>query len=49
MVRSPLGDEAGPRGAAFVVLVEQFAHDPLAHWIDAGSPTGHPEPTELWA
>jgi glucokinase-like ROK family protein len=35
---SALGDEAGLRGAAFVVADELFSRDRLALWIDRGSP-----------
>jgi glucokinase-like ROK family protein len=35
---SALGDEAGLRGAAFVVADELFSRDRLSLWIDRGSP-----------
>lgn len=42
MSRSPVGDEAGLRGAAFVVIDELFSRQLLPRWISAGSPAGHP-------
>ncbi|WP_409329103.1 ROK family protein [Trujillonella humicola] len=42
IVRSPDGDEAGLRGAAFVVLDELFSRNLLPRWIHAGSPAGQP-------
>jgi hypothetical protein len=38
-----MGDKAGLRGAAFVVIDELFARDRLASWIGAGTPAGRPE------
>jgi glucokinase-like ROK family protein len=49
IARSPLGDEAGQRGAAFIVLDELFSRDRLARWIDAGSPVGRPDLTDVAA
>ena len=40
---SPLGDEAGLRGAAAMVTDELFAADKIARWAAKGSPAGMPE------
>jgi glucokinase-like ROK family protein len=42
---SPLGDEAGLRGAAAMVTDELFAPDKVARWVPKGSPAGMPELT----
>jgi glucokinase-like ROK family protein len=41
--RSPLGNTAGLKGAAFMVVDELLSRDGLARWIEDGSPAGHPE------
>lgn len=43
IVLSPLGDEAGLRGAAFMVLDELFSRRQLGAWVSDGSPAGRPE------
>ncbi len=43
IVRSPLGDQAGLRGAAFMVIDELLSADRFGAWIGAGSPAGRPE------
>ena len=46
MSRSPVGDEAGLRGAAFVVIDELFSRRLLPRWISAGSPAGQSSLTD---
>lgn len=43
IVRSPLGDMAGLKGAAFMVVDELLSRDRLKAWIDQGTPAGRPE------
>lgn len=45
IARSPLGDEAGLRGAAFVVVDELFERNRLARWLDRGTPAGRTDLT----
>ena len=40
ILRSPLGDMAGMRGAAFMVTDELFSRDLLGSWIGRGTPAG---------
>lgn len=40
--RSPLGDRAGLKGAAFMVIDELLSRERLGRWIEHGSPAGHP-------
>ncbi len=40
--RSPLGDTAGLKGAAFMVIDELLSRQRLGLWIDQGSPAGQP-------
>lgn len=40
--RSPLGNTAGLKGAAFMVIDELFSRERLGLWIDQGSPAGQP-------
>lgn len=40
---SPLGDEAGLRGAAAMVTDELFAPGTVARWVNRGSPAGMPD------
>lgn len=46
IARSPLGDEAGLRGAAFVIVDELFALNRLPRWLEYGTPAGRPELSE---
>lgn len=39
---SPLGDEAGLRGAALMVIDELFSRRRLGSWISQGTPSGRP-------
>lgn len=41
--RSPLGNTAGLKGAAFMVVDELLSRERLGLWIENGSPAGHPE------
>jgi predicted NBD/HSP70 family sugar kinase len=41
--RSVLGHRAGVIGAASIVIDELFSRARLAHWLDAGTPSGMPE------
>ena len=43
--RSPLGDEAGMRGAAFMVMDALLSPDLILSWLPNGSPVGHAELT----
>lgn len=40
--RSPLGNTAGLKGAAFMVIDELLSRERLGLWIEEGSPAGHP-------
>jgi glucokinase-like ROK family protein len=40
VVRSPLGDRAGLRGSAFLVIDELLSRELLATWLPEGSPAG---------
>jgi len=40
--RSPLGDTAGLKGAAFMVIDELLSRERLGLWIDRKSPAGQP-------
>ena len=46
IARSPLGDEAGLRGAVFVIVDELFARNRLPRWLEYGTPAGRPELSE---
>jgi glucokinase-like ROK family protein len=41
--QSPLGNEAGLRGAGFMVVDELFSRERLGRWILTGTPAGRPE------
>jgi glucokinase-like ROK family protein len=43
IVTSPLGDRAGLKGAAFMVVDELLSRERLLSWIDRGTPAGRPE------
>jgi hypothetical protein len=43
IIRSPLGDQAGLRGAAYMVAAELLSRERFGAWIAAGSPAGRPE------
>ena len=47
IVRSPLGSDAGLRGAAFMVIDQLLSRDLLGRWIDRGTPAGEPTLAEL--
>ena len=47
IARSPVGDEAGLRGAAFMVVDELFSRHLLPLWIQPGSPVGQPRLTDV--
>jgi predicted NBD/HSP70 family sugar kinase len=40
--RSPLGNTAGLKGAAFMVIDELLSRERLGLWIEDGSPAGQP-------
>jgi glucokinase-like ROK family protein len=40
--RSPVGNRAGLKGAAFMVIDELLSRQRLGRWIDRGTPAGHP-------
>lgn len=44
--RSPLNDQAGLLGAAFMVVDELLSRERLGRWIDHGTPAGQPELTD---
>ena len=41
--QSPLGNEAGLRGAGFMVVDQLFSRERLGRWILTGTPAGRPE------
>ncbi|WP_127131137.1 ROK family protein [Georgenia sp. SYP-B2076] len=43
IAHSPLSNNAGLTGAAFMAIDELFEPECLARWIDAGAPTGRPD------
>jgi glucokinase-like ROK family protein len=43
LARSPLDEEAGLRGAGFMVIDELFSPSRLAAWVGARTPAGRPE------
>jgi predicted NBD/HSP70 family sugar kinase len=40
VIRSPLGDHAGLRGSAFLVIDELLSRERLAAWLPEGTPAG---------
>jgi glucokinase-like ROK family protein len=44
--RSPLSDQVGLLGAAFMVVDELLSRERLGRWIDRGTPAGQPELTD---
>lgn len=43
---SPINDQAGLLGAAFMVVDELLSRQRLGRWIDHGTPAGKPELTD---